>query len=414
MSDTATGVISRGGGELTAPVADASVINVGGSTLRDKLVAFRELMNMHLIERSEEIDAVLVALVAGENALFVGDPGTAKSMLSTMICDWIAGVKFEVLLSRFTTPEEVFGPISVVGLKNDEYRRILDGRMAQAHVAFLDEVFKASSAILNTLLQVLNERRMTNGTTVIDCPLKFVLGASNEWPDDAEELNALFDRFLIRRTVKTIQTARGRTKLLWSPVDAKQAVADAEIEPLPHLDGSFNPAPIDVIDVDAMQAEAAAIPFTLRSREAFDSIVVELRKNGIMPGDRRLRKAVGACRANAYILGEDTVTNEALAILGDILWDDPHEQPEKVQEIVLKVASPERMAVNALVMEAREIESAIDRTDVASIAEGVKKMQGTAKELNKLSSEPASRAAEFVKGRLLDLRQAALSTADID
>lgn len=386
---------------------------VNTTTLRDQLVVFRNLMNEHLIERDEEVDAALTGLLCGENVLLVGDPGTAKSLLSAMICQWIDGKKFEVLISKFTTPEETIGPVSVKGLRDDEYRRILTGRLADVDVAFIDELFKASSAILNSMLQILNERRLTNGLQVVDCPLKLVIGASNEWPDEAEELGALFDRFLIRRTVKTIQTARGRSKLLWSEVDADRAVSDNEPEAIEFLGNGFNPVPVSAADVATMQKEAMALPFTKESREAFESIIVDLKKNGISPGDRRLRKSVGACRAFAYLNGEDRVTSESLAILSDTLWDDPHEQPTKVQEVVLSVASPEKMVVNGLIMESREVESKIDRGDIGSISEGIKKMQDTAKRLKGMSSEPAKRAYESVTARIGDLKRAALETANI-
>lgn len=169
-------------------------------TPQDKFAAMRRDLNAGLIERSEEIDLSLTALVAREHCLFVGPPGTAKSMLSDSIVRWIGGERFQILLTKFTTPEEVFGPISLKGLKNDSYYRIIDGKLPTAHVAFVDEIFKASSAILNTMLTVLNERKYYNNGVALVCPLQLCIAASNEWPGqngDGKELGALFDRFAI-------------------------------------------------------------------------------------------------------------------------------------------------------------------------------------------------------------------------
>src|SRR5437667_10497817 len=113
---------------------------------------------------------------------------------------WTSGRRFTALLTKFTSPEELFGAISVQGLKEDKYRRVTTGKLPEAELAFLDEVYKASSAILNTLLRILNERVFENGDgTFVRVPLKLCVGASNEWPHSQEggkELAALFDRFV--------------------------------------------------------------------------------------------------------------------------------------------------------------------------------------------------------------------------
>src|SRR5262249_61769886 len=129
-----------------------------------------------LIERDEEIDLVLTALVAQEHVLLVGPPGCAKSLLLDSLMRWMSGRRFSILLNRFTTPEEVLGPISVSGLKADVYRRVTSGKLPEADLCFLDEVFKASSAILNVLLKILNERtyEVGDGTTV-KVPLKLCI-----------------------------------------------------------------------------------------------------------------------------------------------------------------------------------------------------------------------------------------------
>src|SRR5437763_4535049 len=186
--------------------------------VQEKFVTTRKELSAALIERDEEIDRILTALIAQENVLLVGPPGCAKSLLLDSLMRWMSGRRFSILLNRFTTPEEVLGPISVSGLKADVYRRVTAGKLPEAELAFLDEVFKASSAILNTLLKILNERTYEVGDgTSVRVPLKLAVAASNEWPspEGGKELAALFDRFALRKSVRPILTVAGRKKLLW-------------------------------------------------------------------------------------------------------------------------------------------------------------------------------------------------------
>lgn len=143
----------------------------------DKFSATKRELGATLIERDTEIDLALTALVCQEHVLYVGPPGTAKSMLANAMVQFIGGEKFSILLSKFSTPEELYGPISVVGLKADKYRRIIDGTLATATIGFVDEVFKASSAILNTLLTIMNERYFRNDGHNVPCPLVQLIGA---------------------------------------------------------------------------------------------------------------------------------------------------------------------------------------------------------------------------------------------
>jgi hypothetical protein len=154
----------------------------------DKLQALERELAASLIERDEVIRASLVALLARQHLVVLGPPGTAKSALVTELARRIspqngAGLRsFAYLMTRFTTPEELFGPVSVSGLKRDEYRRITAGKLVEAELVFLDEIFKASSAILNALLKIANERVFHNGGQEMQVPLISLFGASNETP----------------------------------------------------------------------------------------------------------------------------------------------------------------------------------------------------------------------------------------
>lgn len=173
----------------------------------EKFQAMGLALKSQFLEREDVIDGMLVAALAGEHVLLVGPPGSAKSALVVAFSKAVAGTKyFEWLLGRFTVPEELFGPMSLKGLENEEYRRVTTGKLPEADVAFLDEVFKAGGAILNTLLSVLNERKFYNNGAPVSVPLRMVVGASNELPDGAE-LGALYDRFVVRYWIDYLGSA---------------------------------------------------------------------------------------------------------------------------------------------------------------------------------------------------------------
>ena len=161
-------------------------------------------------ERKDVIDGSLAAVLASEHVLLIGPPGTAKSALVRCLAQVFGGSYFERLLTKFSTPEELFGPLSLKALEDDRYERLTEGYLPTAGVAFLDEVFKANSAILNALLTLLNEREFDNGAGRTHTPLISVVAASNEVPVD-ESLHAFYDRFLLRVPVQPArQLALGR------------------------------------------------------------------------------------------------------------------------------------------------------------------------------------------------------------
>ncbi len=174
--------------------------------INQKLKILSEHLERGLVGRRDHARMLLLAAVAGENAILFGPPGTAKSLLARRLKDcFVDDIKyFECLLTKFSMPEEVFGPVSLKGLEQDIFRRVYDRYMPGAGIAFIDETFKANSAILNSMLTILNEREFDTGNERIKVPLRCVVGASNEMPKESE-LEALYDRFIIRMTVNKIE-----------------------------------------------------------------------------------------------------------------------------------------------------------------------------------------------------------------
>lgn len=166
------------------------------SELFKKIKRIQSQLIQGLVEREQTIKLTLLAALAGEHILLIGPPGTGKSLVSRRLHLVFQDTPyFERLLTKFSVPEELFGPLSIQALEKDQYTRLTQGYLPQASIAFLDEIFKANSAILNALLTLLNEREFDNGVIREKVPLISVIGASNELPEDGN-LSALYDRFL--------------------------------------------------------------------------------------------------------------------------------------------------------------------------------------------------------------------------
>ena len=367
------------------------------SPLQSAFRTARDELSSALVERDDEIDLALTALVAREHVLLVGPPGCAKSLLLDSILRWAGGSKFSVLLTKFSVPEELFGPVSIAGLKEDRYSRVTAGRLPEADFAFVDEVFKASSAILNTLLKLLNERTFDNGDGVArTVPLKLCVAAGNEWPgaETGRELAALFDRFLFRKAVRPILSQAGRRRLLW------------ERDHTPVLSGSVSPK-----DLERAHEEAMSLAWTAEAREALETVLKELAREGIRPGDRRQFRAVSAARAFAWVGGATSVEPEHLEVLAHVLWDDPLEQPEKCAQVIARVANPVGMRVNQLLLECEQILSGTDVRNLAQAATAAAKLGEIDRQLAGLKGNGRlERARAYVREQVRRIRIASIES----
>ncbi len=280
-----------------------------GMSARDRLRSIREELGQLFLERAEVIDGALCALLSGHHVLIIGPPGTAKSMLADELCRRLEGATyFQWLLTRFTTPEELFGAVSLAALERDEYRRVTAGKLPEAHIAFLDEVFKANSSILNAILTVLNERRFHNGRVVESVPLITLFGASNELPED-DELQALYDRFLLRFVVGYLEEDFRFLKMLQARPPAARTT-------------------LTLAALAGAQAEVAALAVPDAVLRTLAELRRELGRAQLVASDRRYRQALDILRAHAWLAGRAAVSDDDVPFLEHVLWRDPGERAE--------------------------------------------------------------------------------------
>ncbi|WP_162661113.1 AAA family ATPase [Tuwongella immobilis] len=252
-------------------------------------------LKTRFVGREEVVDLIALALVAGEHLFLYGPPGTAKSALIRAFAQAVGGSYFEYLLTRFSEPNEIFGPIDLVRLRDGIVATVTQGMLPEAAFVFLDELFNANSAILNNLLTVLNERTYRRGAEQHRLPLLSLFSASNHLPED-DALNALFDRFLLRHRVEPL-TRDAMPQLLmagWELEQTKGLPAIAEPQPIE--------SPVTVDDLrqlgqTMLRVELAPI------RDSLADAIFKVRDLGVAISDRRAVKILKLVAASAVLAG---------------------------------------------------------------------------------------------------------------
>ena len=321
-------------------------LTVNHMTARQKLKSVREELKQMFLERSELIDGALAALLSSHHLLIIGPPGTAKSMLADELCRRIEGANyFQWLLTRFTTPEEIFGAVSLKALEQDDYRRVTSRKLPDAHIAFLDEIFKANSSILNAILTLINERLFHNGKEVTRVPLLTLFGASNELPEE-EELTALYDRFLVRFVVNYITEDFRFLRMLESQRAPQRTI-------------------VTLGELNEMQQEVREVVLPGHVYRGIADIRRELNKKNISASDRRYRQSLSLLQAYAYLESEDEVYEKHLFFLEHVLWRDPAEH-EQVRNTIRELLLGYEEEITELLYESREIRDSALQTGRSS------------------------------------------------
>ena len=281
-------------------------------TLKERTTKVIELLNEGIHEREETIAVSFLAALSDQSVFLFGPPGTAKSLIARRISRaFETNSYFEYLMHRFSTPEDVFGPISITELKKDNLLRRTEGFLPQSDFAFLDEIWKSSPSILNTLLTIINEKVFRNGTEVEKAPLKTLIAASNESPPPKEGLEAMYDRFLVRLYITSIENRDRFEDLL----NSKPALPEVQM-----------PDNL-VVRHDEWENWSVLIHEVTLSKEA-QNVIQDIRKAfeekgeklDVYVSDRRWQRAAILLKAAAFFCGRDEVNLVDCLLLRHCLW----------------------------------------------------------------------------------------------
>ena len=273
------------------------------------------------LDKSEIVRLLLVALVAGEHMLIVGPPGTAKSALVRHLARLVDARYFEYLLTRFSEPNEIFGPVDIKAFREGTFVRRVEAMLPDAEIVFLDEIFKSNSAILNALLSILNERRFFTGSATIKVPLCSLFGATNDVPND-DALGAVFDRFLVRALSDNLDSFHFHGLVergLRAEVDA--------LAPPSGLGGDGVRPLLTIADVRGLQARLPQfMGFSEDFLARYKGLVFQIRSEGVTVSDRRVVKLLKMFAASALIDGRPAAHDGDFFVLRHV-WNSAEQIP---------------------------------------------------------------------------------------
>ena len=299
-------------------------------------------MNRGIYEKETEISLSLLAALAGESIILLGPPGVAKSMVARQLkTAFREAQSFEYLMSRFSTPDEIFGPVSIQKLKtSDTYERAVEGYLPTADVVFLDEIWKAGPAIQNTLLTVINEKIFRNGNREMHLPLKLLVAASNELPAKGEGLEALWDRFVIRIESRPIKLEKNFRAMLLEVKSEERGVKKQSSA----AEGKANSNAITAEEYAEWTERIDKIGVKIEVLDAISAIRKSLRavnvdeaaeRRNIYVSDRRWKNIVRLLRTSAFMQDREEVDICDLLPIYHCLWQEPEEQ-DAIRSIVIR------------------------------------------------------------------------------
>ena len=354
------------------------------------MAALCDALSSTFAERSSVIRAIARAFLAGEHVFILGEPGTGKSLLIRCFSQALGLSYWECLMGKFTTPEQLFGPLSIPGLQADRFTRAWKGYMPAFEVCFLDEVWKSNPGVLNSLLSITNERIFHDDGKALPAALKTLVTASNELPEAESELAALYDRCVVRLETRYIVDDDAFRTFIASPTPTVPTVA---------------------IDFAAEQAATKAVTVP---DDVFDALVTlsrRIRDAGLKVSDRKWKQVIGLIKASAHLEGRTVAELDDLECLEDCLWRVPEERTN-VTRIIQEVANPSGARAVALLDQAKGLLAGLpvvddkDPSSKSAFLGKVASVNGDLKDIaTQLDKLPTSRKVTSVRAEVKAIRE---------
>nr|WP_321460921.1 ATPase RavA domain-containing protein [uncultured Vibrio sp.] len=380
--------------------------NADKALLSERINKLAKALTDGVYEREHTIKLCLLAALAGESVFLLGPPGIAKSLIAKRLIQAFDNSSyFEYLMTRFSTPEEVFGPLSIQELKdNGRYVRLTKGYLPTAQVVFLDEIWKAGPAILNTLLTVVNEKTFKNGSDIERVPMRLLVSASNELPDEDSGLDALYDRMLVRVFVNRIQNKQNFKSMLTVGTSQEAKIPDG----LAITDEEYHQWQ-QQFDKLSLTDNAFEKLFQLKTilESKVEAEFGDIANTDMYVSDRRWKKAVKLLKASAFFNGRDEINPLDLLLLQDCLWNSPESRDvvrNVVQEFALKYAFDQQDAEQeieycreSLIDVQHELEDSYRMTLTSEAATGILRKETMRFDTSKAKSYKVGAAVNLVK-----------------
>ncbi|RXY97193.1 regulator [Malacoplasma penetrans] len=346
-------------------------IKLEAEKTRQQVVNVITKVSRDLAEREDVLKLAFLCAMAGESIFMLGPPGIAKSLVSRKIADiFRESNTFEVLMNRYSTPDEIFGPIDIISLKEGKYVRKTEGYLPSAEIGFLDEIWKASSSIQNALLMIINEKIFINDGKPVRVPLALLIAASNELPERNKGLEALWDRFIIRVDMKPIQAEDKLLKLIDNPVNIldQQELTEDEKFDLSYLQKVAK----NTYHVEIPKNVKKFISLLRKKINEFNNKVRETNQNPndfdlIYVSDRKWKKIGSLLRTSAYLNGRMYVDVTDCFILENVIWNNTTQIPG-IQKMINDTAASIEYGIDGRYSYATESFNKIRETIIDNIA----------------------------------------------